>query len=96
MQSIFLTALALLRSLTSTALAQETKSLAGELGRMWTFECPPFDYLEEECGFKPDHAWLHSLRLGSLRLGGEDVGSGFGSATCSRSHPPANALTERD
>jgi len=77
MKSIFLAGLALLLSLTSTTLAQEN----GELGRMWTFENPPLAYLEKEYGFKPDQKWLNSLRLGSLRLGGEDVLPGFGSAS---------------
>jgi len=77
MKSIFLPGLALLLSLTSTTLAQENQ----ELGRMWTFENPPLAYLEKEYGFKPDQEWLNSLRLGSLRLGGEDVLSGFGSAS---------------
>ena len=75
--SIFLPGLALLLSLTSTTLAQENQ----ELGRMWTFENPPLAYLEKEYGFKPDQKWLNSLRLGSLRLGGEDVLSGFCSAS---------------
>ena len=48
---------------------------------MWTFENPPLAYLESEYGFTPDQAWLDSLRLGSLRPGGEDVLSGFGSAS---------------
>ena len=43
------------------------------------FENPPLAYLEKEYGFKPDQKWLNSLRLGSLRLGGEDVLPGFGS-----------------
>ena len=77
MKSIFLPGLALLLSLTSTTLAQENQ----ELGRMWTFENPPLAYLEKEYGFKPDQEWLNSLRLGSLRLGGEDVLSAFGSAS---------------
>ncbi len=77
MKSIFLPGLALLLSLTSTTLAQENQ----ELGRMWTFENPPLAYLEKEYGFKPDQEWLDSLRLGSLRLGGEDILSGFGSAS---------------
>ncbi len=76
-KSIFLPGLALLLTLTSTALAQET----GELGRMWTFENPPLAYLEKEYGFNPDENWLDSLRLGSLRLGGKDNASGFGSAS---------------
>ena len=48
---------------------------------MWTFENPPLEYLEKEYGFKPDQAWLNSLRLGSLRLGGADIRTGFGSAS---------------
>ena len=70
-------ALTLILSLTSTTLAQEN----GELGRMWTFENPPLAYLEQEYGFKPDQEWLDALRFGSLRLGGEDIQSGFGSAS---------------
>ncbi|MBT8208505.1 MAG: S46 family peptidase, partial [Acidimicrobiia bacterium] len=81
MNSIFLPVLALLPSLASTVLAQENQSLGGELGRMWTFENPPLAYLEEEYGFKPDQEWLDSLRLGALRLGNENILSGFGSAS---------------
>jgi Peptidase S46 len=77
MRSIVLSGLFLMLSLTSTTTAQENQ----ELGRMWTFENPPLAYLEKEYGFKPDQEWLNSLRLGSLRLCGEDVLSGFGSAS---------------
>lgn len=73
---VFLPCLALLLGLASISLAQE----ATELGRMWTFENPPLAYLEKEYGFTPDPEWLDALRLGSLRLGGEDVLSGVGSA----------------
>ena len=58
-------------------LAQENQ----ELGRMWTFENPPLAYLEKEYGFKPDQKWLNSLRMASLRLGGETVDRGFCSAS---------------
>jgi hypothetical protein len=87
MRSIFLPGLALLLSLTSTTLAQENQ----ELGRMWTFENPPLDYLEKEHGFKPDQEWLNSLRLGSLRVGGKNVLTGFGSAALER--PPRPSAT---
>jgi len=40
-----------------------------ELGKMWTFEKPPVDYLEAEYGFEPSGQWLDSLRLASLRFG---------------------------
>ncbi len=36
---------------------------------MWTFENPPLAYLEKEYGFKPNQAWLDSVRLASLRFG---------------------------
>jgi Peptidase S46 len=39
-------------------------------GKMWTFEFPPFDYLEETYGFRPDEAWLEKARLGALRIPG--------------------------
>ena len=61
----------------SPLLAQENQ----ELGRMWTFENPPLAYLEKEYGFKPDQRWLNSLRLASLRLGGETVTRGICSAS---------------
>jgi hypothetical protein len=41
-----------------------------ELGRMWTFERPPLDYLEAEYGFRPTQEWLDYVRLASLRFGG--------------------------
>jgi len=39
-------------------------------GKMWTFEAPPIDYLEETYGFRPDSAWFRSARLGALRIPG--------------------------
>ncbi len=76
-KTIFFLGVGLLMILTSTSLAQENE----ELGRMWTFENPPLAYLEREYGFKPDQKWLDSLRLGSLRLVGEDFRSNIGSAS---------------
>jgi len=46
--------------------AQEHK----ELGRMWTFEDFPEDYIREEYGFEPTPEFLEHLRLSSLRYGG--------------------------
>lgn len=78
MSTTFLFGVAVLLSLASYTHAQEHQ----ELGRMWTFENPPLDYLDKSYGFSPDQAWLDSLRLGSLRLGGEeDILSGAGSAS---------------
>ena len=41
-----------------------------ELGRMWTYEHAPLDFLESEYGFRPTQEWLDHLRLSSLRYGG--------------------------
>lgn len=45
---------------------------AGRLdgGKMWLFEDPPYDYLEETYGFRPDAAWFEHARLASLRMPG--------------------------
>jgi hypothetical protein len=41
----------------------------GELGRMWTFETPPRDYLRKTYDFEAPDTWLNALRLASLRFG---------------------------
>ncbi|MDX1647568.1 MAG: S46 family peptidase [Longimicrobiales bacterium] len=37
-------------------------------GKMWTFEFPPTEYLEETYGLTPDSAWFARARLGALRI----------------------------
>jgi hypothetical protein len=37
-------------------------------GKMWTFEFPPREYLEETYGLRPDDAWFEKARLGALRI----------------------------
>ena len=32
-------------------------------GKMWLFEDPPTDYLEETYGFRPDEAWYEHAKL---------------------------------
>lgn len=39
-------------------------------GKMWLFEDPPTDYLEETYGFRPDEAWYERAKLASLRMPG--------------------------
>lgn len=39
-----------------------------ELGRMWTFENAPLDWIEKEYGFRPDKKWLDHARMASLRF----------------------------
>ena len=39
-----------------------------DTGKMWTFDNPPIDYLEETYGFRPDSVWFEKVRLGALRL----------------------------
>ncbi|MDA0372283.1 MAG: S46 family peptidase [Planctomycetota bacterium] len=58
-------ALATLLALAPLAPAQAHK----ELGRMWTFEHPPLDFLEAEYGFRPSQDWLDFARLASVRYG---------------------------
>ncbi len=43
---------------------------AAGLGKMWTFDKPPVDYLEERYGFTATPEWLEHVRLSSLRSGG--------------------------
>jgi len=37
-------------------------------GKMWTFDFPPVDYIEDTYGFRPDDAWFEKARLGALRI----------------------------
>jgi hypothetical protein len=39
------------------------------LGKMWTFERPPLEYLKREYGFEAGEQWWNTLRLASLRFG---------------------------
>ncbi|MBI9072176.1 MAG: S46 family peptidase [Melioribacteraceae bacterium] len=41
-----------------------------DTGKMWTFDFPPVDYLDETYGFKPTEEWLEDVRLSALRYGG--------------------------
>lgn len=43
---------------------------AAGLGKMWTFDNPPLDYLEGRYGISPTPEWLEHVRLSSLRSGG--------------------------
>ena len=38
-------------------------------GKMWTFDNPPKEYLEEAYAFSPDSTWFRRARLGALRFG---------------------------
>ena len=39
-------------------------------GRMWTFENPPIEYLENRYNFSPSEEWFERARLGTLRMPG--------------------------
>ncbi|MGM0670061.1 MAG: S46 family peptidase [Gemmatimonadota bacterium] len=39
-------------------------------GKMWTFEYPPLDYLEETYGFSAGPEWFRKAHLGALRVPG--------------------------
>jgi hypothetical protein len=57
---------ALLLLLAAQAAAQDKPGL----GKMWTFEDPPYEYWQAVYGFSPDQPWLDHARLASLRFGG--------------------------
>ncbi|MAB88877.1 MAG: hypothetical protein CMJ90_05410 [Planctomycetes bacterium] len=62
---VALFAFAVLCGFASPALAQKHK----ELGRMWTFENVPLDFMKEAYGFEPSQQWLDHARMSSLRYG---------------------------
>jgi hypothetical protein len=37
-------------------------------GKMWTFDYPPTDYLNETYGFRPTQEWLDNVRMSALRF----------------------------
>ncbi|MCX6165517.1 MAG: S46 family peptidase [Ignavibacteriae bacterium] len=37
-------------------------------GKMWTFDYPPADYLNETYGFRPTQEWLDNVRMAALRF----------------------------
>ena len=43
---------------------------AAGLGKMWTFDRLPLDYLDERYDFSPGSEWFDHVRLASLRTGG--------------------------
>ncbi len=55
---------------------------AAGLGKMWTFDKVPLDYLKERYDFAPTDEWFEHVRLASLRYGGG----------CSASFISANGL----
>lgn len=46
-----------------------------DMGKMWTFENFPFDYIEEEYNFKPSDEWLEKMQKAALKFGGGCSGS---------------------
>lgn len=62
---IALLGLVLVCGLAAPASAQKHK----ELGRMWTFENVPLEFLKEAYGFEPTQQWLDHARMASLRYG---------------------------
>ncbi len=37
-------------------------------GKMWTFDYPPIDYINETYGFRPTQQWLDNVRMAALRF----------------------------
>lgn len=55
--------------------SQQTDEITAEsdifdTGKMWTFDFPPTDYLDETYGFKPTQDWFDDVRLSALRIPG--------------------------
>ena len=46
------------------------KSQKLDTGKMWTFEFPPFEYLEKTYGFKATQEWFDDVRLSAVRIPG--------------------------
>ncbi len=44
------------------------KSSKYDMGKMWTFDYPPVDYLNEAYGFKPSQEWLDHVRMSAIRF----------------------------
>ncbi|MCE1165324.1 MAG: S46 family peptidase [Bacteroidetes bacterium] len=44
------------------------KSSKYDMGKMWTFDYPPVDYLNETYGFKPTQEWLDHVRMSAIRF----------------------------
>ncbi len=61
--------------LSTVLFAQSTDEITAEsdvfdTGKMWTFDFPPTNYLEETYGFKPTQDWFDDVRLSALRIPG--------------------------
>lgn len=41
-----------------------------DTGKMWTFDYPPYKYLQERYGFKATPEWFENVRLSALRIPG--------------------------
>lgn len=41
-----------------------------DTGKMWTFDYPPVEYLQETYNFSPSSEWLEDVRLSALRIPG--------------------------
>jgi hypothetical protein len=50
--------------------ADTVKAQKFDTGKMWSFDYPPFDYIEKTYGFKPTQEWFDDVRLSALRVPG--------------------------
>ena len=55
-------------SLAQVADLSEVEAGQYDNGKMWTFDYPPIEHLQETYDFTPDEAWFEKARLGALRL----------------------------
>ena len=47
-----------------------TESDIFDTGKMWTFDYPPIEYLNETYDFLPTEEWFEDVRLSALRIPG--------------------------
>jgi V8-like Glu-specific endopeptidase len=67
--------LALIFVLSTALFAQNSDEITAEsdifdTGKMWTFDYPPTEYLNETYGFLPTEEWFEDVRLSALRIPG--------------------------
>lgn len=50
-------------------LLEDPEASLKDIGKMWTFDDIPFEYFEEEYGFKPTQEWLDDVQKSALHFG---------------------------
>jgi hypothetical protein len=51
------------------------RALRFDTGKMWTFDFPPYEYLDETYSFKPSEEWMNDVMMSAVRFGSWCSGS---------------------